>query len=62
MVKNLPSNVGDKQEAAFIPGLGRSPGEGNGNFNVLAWEILWTEEPGRATVHGVTKNQTQQND
>ena len=24
-------------------------------FSILAWEIPWTEEPGRATVHGVTK-------
>ena len=24
--------------------------------SILAWEILWTEEPGGATVHGVTKN------
>ena len=22
----------------------------------LAWEIAWTEEPGRAAVHGVTKD------
>ena len=30
-----------------IPGLGRSPGEGNGNHSsILAWEIPWTEEPG----------------
>ena len=30
-----------------IPGLGRSPGEGNGNplHGVLAWRIPWTEEP-----------------
>ena len=28
MVKNLPANDGDK---GLIPGLGRSPGEGNGN-------------------------------
>ena len=28
MVKNLPANVGG---AGLIPGLGRSPGEGNGN-------------------------------
>ena len=28
MVKNLPANVGD---AGSIPGLSRSPGEGNGN-------------------------------
>ena len=30
-----------------IPGLGRSPGEGNGNLlSILAWKISWTEEPG----------------
>ena len=28
VVKNPPANVGD---AHFIPGLGRSPGDGNGN-------------------------------
>ena len=40
MVKNPPANAGD-------PGLGRFPGEGNGNpLHVLAWEIAWTEEPG----------------
>ena len=27
--------------------------------STLAWEIPWTEEPGRATVHGVTKSRTQ---
>ena len=27
-VKNLPANAGD---VGLIPGLGRSPGEGNGN-------------------------------
>ena len=26
--------------------------------SILAWEILWTEEPGRTTVHGVTKHWT----
>ena len=28
MVRNLPANAGD---VGLIPGLGRSPGEGNGN-------------------------------
>ena len=28
VVKNLPANAGD---LGLIPGLGRSPGEGNGN-------------------------------
>ena len=27
--------------------------------SVLAWRILWTEEPsGQATLHGITKSQT----
>ena len=28
MVKNLPANAGD---SGWAPGLGKSPGEGNGN-------------------------------
>ena len=31
VVKNTPANVGDLREAGFIPGVGRSPGERNGN-------------------------------
>ena len=31
MVKSLLGNVGDAGDAGSIPGLGRSPGEGNGN-------------------------------
>ena len=31
VVKNLPANAGDTGDAISIPGLGRSPGEGNGN-------------------------------
>ena len=31
MVKNLLTNAGDTGEVGLIPGLGRSPGEGNGN-------------------------------
>ena len=43
-VKNPLVNVGD---ASLVPGLGRFPREGNGNPpNNLAWEMLWTEEPG----------------
>ena len=34
-------------DLASIPGLGRSPGEGNSNpTSILAFEIPWTEEPG----------------
>ena len=49
MVKNLPTNAnaGDVRDTGLIPGLGRSPGEGNGNpLQFLAWRIPWTEEPG----------------
>ena len=38
-------NAGD---LGLIPGLGRTPGEGNGNTSsILAWRTPWTEEPGR---------------
>ena len=53
-------NVGD---LGLIPGLGRSPGEGNGNplqysclENPMNGEALW------ATVHGVSKSWTQLSD
>ena len=31
MVKNPPAIAGDVAEVGLIPGLGRSPGGGNGN-------------------------------
>ena len=31
VVKSLPANAGDARDAGSIPGLGRSPGGGNGN-------------------------------
>ena len=31
MIKNAPANAGDSRDVDLIPGLGRSPGEGNGN-------------------------------
>ena len=55
VVKNLPANAGDM---GLTPGSRRSPGEVNGNpVRNLAWEIPWTEEPGRVTVHGIARNQ-----
>ena len=53
MVKNLPANAGD---AGSIPGLGRSPGEGNSNplqYSCLENPIdrgVW-----KVPVHEVTK-------
>ena len=31
VVKNLPANAGATVDVSLIPGLGRYPGEGNGN-------------------------------
>ena len=49
----FPGGSGGKASACSagnlgsIPGLERSPGEGNGNpFSILAWKIPTTEEPG----------------
>ena len=41
-----------------VPGSGRSAGEGNGNSthsSILAWEIPWTEEPGRPQCMGLRR-------
>ena len=47
VVKNLPTVHETQQKCGFNPGLGRSPGEGNGyHSGVLTWRIPWTEEPG----------------
>ena len=47
VVRNLPANAGDTRDAGSVPGLGRSPGEGNATHSmILAWKIPWTEEPG----------------
>ena len=52
MVKNLS---GDARDTTLIPESGKSPGEGNGTHSsILAWEMLWTEDPGGVTVHGVS--------
>ena len=60
VVKNLPANGGNM---GSIPGLGRSPGEGNGN--PLQYSCL--ENPidrgaWQTTVYGVTKSWTQLSD
>ena len=64
--KESACNAGD---LGLIPGLGRSPGEGNGNplqysclekgnathSSILAWRISWTEEPGRLQSMGLKR-------
>ena len=53
VVKNLPAKAGDVTCKSLIPGLGRSPGEGNGNL--LQYSCLgesMDREAWWATVHG----------
>ena len=48
VVKNLPTDAGDIKDVGLIPGSGRSLEEEMATHSsILAWEILWTEEPGR---------------
>ena len=48
VVKNLPANAGDVRDAGSVPGSGTSLEEGMATHSsILAWRILWTEEPGK---------------
>ena len=54
--KESVCNAGD---GSSLPGLGRSPGEGNGNpFHYSCLENSMDRGAWQATVHGVTKSQT----
>ena len=62
LVKNLPTNAGDRRDTSLIPASGRSPGEGNGSplqysclGNPIDIGVWW------ATIHGVSRSQTQTN-
>ena len=63
MVKNLPANARDSGDMGLPAGLGRILGGGNGNplqYSCLESPVdrgVW-----RATVHRVTKSQTQLSD
>ena len=56
-IKNPPTDTG---AAGSIPGLGRSPGEGNGNpLQCSCLEVSWTEEAGGLLSMELQKSQTQ---
>ena len=58
VVKNLPANAGDIGDTDSIPGLGRSPGGGNGN--ILQYSCLensMDRGAWQAAVRGVAKSQ-----
>ena len=58
MVKNPPANAGDTRDGGLIPGLGRSPGGGNGNPLQYFWVNPMDNGAWQATVHGVTNSWT----
>ena len=59
MVKNLPANTGGAGDLGVPPGLGRSPGGGNGStFQYSCLGNSTDRGVSRATVHGVAKSQT----
>ena len=67
--KGLPRWPTDKEstcqagDGGWIPGSGRSPGEGIGNpFCTLAWKSPWTEEPSLLPSRRLQKNQTRLSD
>ena len=56
----MPANAGDIRDTGSIPGLGRSPGGGYGSpLQCSHLENPMDRGAWRATVHGVTKSQTQ---
>ena len=60
VVKNLPTNAGATGDTSLIPRQRRCPGGGNGNpLQYSCLEIPMDRGAWRATVHGVTKSQTQ---
>ena len=60
MIRNLPANAGAAGDTGSIPMLGKSPGGGNGNpLHYFCLENPMDRGAWQATVHEITKNQTQ---
>ena len=63
VVKNPPGNAGDAGNVGLVPGLGRSPGGGNGNpLQSSSLENSMDRGAWQATIIGVAKSQTQLSD
>ena len=59
VVKNMLANAGDTRDVGSIPGLGRSPGVGNGNqLQYSSLRNAMDRGAWQATVHGVAKSWT----
>ena len=56
MVKNLSANAEDIRDMGLIPGLGISPGGGNGNpLQYSCLENPMNREDWQATAHGIAR-------
>ena len=59
VVKSLSASSGDTRDKGLIPGLRRSPGEGNGNpLQYLCLENAMDRGAWQTTVHELAKSQT----
>ena len=59
VVKNLPANAGDLRDMGSIPGLGRSPEEGNGNpLQHSSLENPMDKGAWQAIAHRIAESQT----
>ena len=63
MVQTVKASAYNSGDLGSIPGLGRSPGEGNGNpFQSSCLENSMDGGAWQATAHGVAKSQTRLSD
>jgi len=59
MVKDPPANAGDIRDVGSMPGLGKSPGEGNGYpLQYSCLENPMDRRAWQATVYGIRKSRT----
>ena len=58
LVENLPASAGDTRDWGSVPGWGRSPEEGNGNFPRGFLPRKFCRGDCGAPVHGDAESQT----
>ena len=59
VVKNPPANAGDTRDLGLSPGLGRSPGKGNGNpLQYSCLKNSMDKGAWQATVHRIAESDT----
>ena len=56
MVNNPPASARDARDMSLIPELGRLEEVVATHSSILAWRILWTEEPDRLQSMGLQES------